>query len=115
MFDGTIDTLGELQVRTGALINATEEEKKKIHPGCSEKSIKEVAWMVTPPSSTMEGICEENISSSVAPPQCITNTVRDKVEETTAVSVFREVTFSPVEGEKAGTIVPKIIKTIQLI
>ncbi|GAA5798818.1 hypothetical protein HPULCUR_004224 [Helicostylum pulchrum] len=151
MFDCFLDTLGELQTRTDALVNAIDSEntelgddkkdteehldgkeddvhkedevgekeedersfvsKKKINSSFSEKPMKEVTWMLTPPSSIMSVVCEEKTSSPVTPPQNITDVVFDKplyvqpniigeVEGAVAVSAILEVTFSPVEEAK---------------
>ncbi|GAA5811991.1 hypothetical protein MFLAVUS_005438 [Mucor flavus] len=155
MFDGSLDTLGKLQARTHANsehiesgeekpdnedhLNEKEDEDKEeyersldIDYSFYEKYLKEVAWMVTPPSSIMSVICKEKTYLLVKAPQNITDVVSSKpvhvrssimgrVEEAAVVPAIQEATFSPVLGikkkrlralkEKAGTIVPKI-KTV---
>ncbi|KAI9260902.1 hypothetical protein EDC94DRAFT_673698 [Helicostylum pulchrum] len=71
----------------------------------------EVAWMVASPCSIMRVICEDKTSLLVTPPQSITGfvfnrtlsvqpSITSRVKESEAVTAFREVTFSPVEGVK---------------
>lgn len=153
MFEGSLDTLNELQARTNILVNAADpgntqlgEDKKhikerldgkedevrkddevgqededderflvpekKMNSSISEKPItKEVAWLLTPPSSIMSIVYEEKTSSSITPPQSVNDVVFNKplyvqpsimgrVEEAATVSVIGQMTFSPVEGDK---------------
>lgn len=86
--------------------------EKKINSSISEKPIvKEVSWLLTPPSSIMSIVYEEKTSSSVTPPQSVNDVVFNKplyvqpsimgkVEEAAAVSAIGEMTFSPVKGNK---------------
>ncbi|GAA5812025.1 hypothetical protein MFLAVUS_005474 [Mucor flavus] len=136
VFDGSLDTLGKLQERTYATnpeytelgeekldnedhIDEKEDEDKEkeyersldIDYSFYEKKLKEVAWMVTPPSSIMSVICEEKTSLLVKAPQSITNVVFNKpvhvqpsiigrVERAVAVSAIQEATISPVKAVK---------------
>lgn len=67
--------------------------------------------MLTPPSSNMSIIYDENTSSLLTPPQSINGVVLNKpvyvrpslmgrVKEAAVVSVIQEATFYPVEGIK---------------
>ncbi|GAA5804110.1 hypothetical protein HPULCUR_009596 [Helicostylum pulchrum] len=85
--------------------------EKKINHSFCEKYMKEVAWMVASPCSIMRVICEDKTSLLVTPPQSITGfvfnrtlsvqpSITSRVKESEAVTAFRGVTFSPVEGVK---------------
>ncbi|GAA5814912.1 hypothetical protein MFLAVUS_008415 [Mucor flavus] len=106
LFDGSFDTLGELQARDDLAssentelgdkkqdteddlddeVGEEEEEDdrplvsaKEIDSSFYEKSLKETSWMLTPPSSMMSVICDEKTSSLLTPPQSINGVVLNK-------------------------------------